>query len=178
MSNSIDTTNVLDEASHYQEIINRSVKMSKSNIIKLVAFFLVVCLLAGSNVYAESQSENFRIFTDVLDGVGGRASSTNFSVRIGSGGQPGVVGTSQGTSFYGLQGYVNTAAFVHGDAKGDGDIGLADVVYLINYVLKGGPEPVPYEAGDMDCPNNFVDLADVVYLINYLFRDGPPPCNL
>jgi len=152
--------------------------MSKSNIIKLVVFCLVVCFLIGLSFSAETKSQNFKLFTDVLDGFGGRDSSTNFSGRIGSGGQPGVVGTSQGASFYGLQGCVNTAAFVHGDAKGDGDVGLADVVYLINYVLKGGPEPVPYEAGDMDCPNNWVDLADIVYLINYLFRGGPAPCNL
>ena len=152
--------------------------MNRSNVVKAVLFSLVLCLLIGSNFSAESKSQNFKLFTDVLDGVGGRASSANFSQRIGSGGQPGVIGTSQGTSFYGLQGYVNTAAFVHGDCDADGTVGLADAVYLINYTLRGGPQPVPYETGDMDCPNNIVDLADVVYLINYLFRSGPAPCNL
>jgi len=152
--------------------------MNKPNIIKLVFFLLVIGLLIPLTFHSQVLSQDFKMFADVLDSFGGRASSANFSLRIGSGGQPGVIGTSQGTSFYGLQGYVNTAAFVHGDAKGDGDVGLADVVYLINYVLKGGPEPVPYEAGDMDCPNNIVDLADIVYLINCLFRGGPAPCNL
>jgi len=152
--------------------------MNRSNIIKAVFFSLVVCLLIGLNFSADSKSQNFKLFTDVLDGVGGRASSTNFSERIGSGGQPGVIGTSQGTNFYGLQGYVNTAAFVHADCDGNGKVELPDVVYLINYVLKGGSEPKPYEAGDMDCPNNIVDLADIVYLINYVFRGGPAPCNL
>ena len=152
--------------------------MNRSNIVKLVVFFLVVSVFIGLSLFAESRSQNYKLFTQSLDGVGGRGQSDSYLLRIGSGGQPGVVGTSQGTSFYGLQGYVNTAAFVHGDVKGDGDVGLADVVYLINYVLKGGPEPKPYEAGDMDCRNNWVDLADIVYLINYLFRGGPAPCNL
>ena len=152
--------------------------MNRFNISKLVLFSLVVCLLIGLTFSAESKSQSFKLFTDGLDSFGGRDSSTNFSGRIGSGGQPGVIGTSQGTSFFGLQGYVNTAAFVHADCDGNGKVELADVVYLINYVLKGGSVPRPYEAGDMDCPNNIVDLADVVYLINYLFRGGPPPCNL
>ena len=145
---------------------------------RLFSFILIISLLLCAGFYTQSYSQNFKLFTDGLDCFGGRASSTNFSERIGSGGQPGVIGTSQGTAFYGLQGYVNTAAFEHGDCDGDGTVGLADAVYLINYNLKGGPQPVPYEAGDMDCPNNNVDLADVVYLINYLFRGGPPPCNL
>jgi hypothetical protein len=151
--------------------------MNRSNIIKLVVFFLLVFPFIESNPYADSKSENFKLFTDVLDSFGGRASSTNFSLRICSGGQPGVIGISTGSSFYALQGYVHSVAFVQGDANGDGDMGLSDVVYLINYVLKGGITPDPPEIGDVNCDGN-VDLVDVVYLINYLFRGGPPPCNL
>lgn len=152
--------------------------MNRANIIKLLVFSLVVFVFIGINLSAESKSENYKLFTDVLDGVGGRASSTNFSLRIGSGGQPGAVTISEGDSFYVLQGYVHTAAFEHGDCDASGNIGLTDVVYLINYTLKGGPQPIPFETGDMNCPDNNVDLADVVYLINYLFRGGSPPCNL
>lgn len=152
--------------------------MTKSNIIRLLIFFLFFCLVIGLNLYAKSNSENFKLFTDVLDGIGGRAESDSFLLRIGSGGQPAVVGVSEGDSFYAWQGYVHAAAFVHGDCDANGAVGLADVVYLINYTLKAGPEPIPLETGDMNCPDNYIDLADVVYLINYLFRDGPAPCNL
>jgi len=69
-----------------------------------------------------------------------------------------------------------SAPYVTGDANGDGVIDLADVVYLVNYLYKGGDPPVPVEAGDANC-DGVVDLADVVYLINYLYRGGdPPPC--
>jgi hypothetical protein len=153
-------------------------KMNKSTVTKLALFVLAICFLISLSFYGLLYSQSFKMFTDGLDGFGGRASSANFSERISSGGQPGVIGTSQGASFHGLQGYVNTAAFEHGDCDGDGTVGLADAVYLINYTLKGGPEPIPLETGDMDCPNNYVDLADVVYLINYLFQGGAPPCNL
>lgn len=66
--------------------------------------------------------------------------------------------------------------YVTGDATGDGETGLSDVVYVINYVLKGGDSPVPVQAGDVNC-DTLVDLVDMVYLINYLFRGGPPPCQ-
>lgn len=63
---------------------------------------------------------------------------------------------------------------LHGDVNGDWEIGLGDVIFLINYVLKGGPLPQPLAAGDTngDC---VVDVDDVVYLIHYLYQGGPKP---
>jgi hypothetical protein len=66
--------------------------------------------------------------------------------------------------------------WIRGDVNGDGVIDLGDVVYLINYLYKGGPAPDPLWVGDVNC-DGIVDLGDVVYLINYLYRGGPPPCN-
>ena len=151
--------------------------MNKSNIIKLMFFLLVVSLFVCLNLYAQSQSQNYKIFTDVLDEFGGRASSANYLLRIGTGGQPSVVGLSKDSSFFARQGYVNTAAFVHGDDNADGKITVADVVYEINYLFKGGPPPCPYEVGDVNGDLGKT-VSDVVYLINYLFKFGPPPCNL
>jgi len=63
-----------------------------------------------------------------------------------------------------------------GDANGDKQITVSDVVYLINYLFKGGPPPVPEQmVGDVNCDGK-VTVSDVVYLINYLFKGGPPPC--
>jgi hypothetical protein len=69
--------------------------------------------------------------------------------------------------------YVETGAW-HGDANGDGVINSADVVYLINYLFVGGPEPNPLESGDVNCDGQ-VNVVDVVFLTNYLFMAGPPP---
>ncbi|HEX7401583.1 MAG TPA: LamG-like jellyroll fold domain-containing protein [candidate division Zixibacteria bacterium] len=63
---------------------------------------------------------------------------------------------------------------LRGDANGDEVIDVGDVVYVINYLFKGGPEPDPVAAGDATC-DGVVDVGDVVYLINYLFKGGPPP---
>ena len=64
--------------------------------------------------------------------------------------------------------------FIRGDADGDGQIIVSDVVYLINYLFIAGPAPVPLEAGDADSDGE-INVSDVVYLTNYLFIGGPPP---
>jgi hypothetical protein len=144
---------------------------------KRVLFIFLLCLFFSLNPCTQSKSENFKLFTDVLDGIGGRAESQNFLLRIGSGGQPGVVGIVRDSSSQALQGYLHSATFICGDANGDSHISLPDVVWEINYILRGGPPPRPPQAGDVNC-NNIDDIVDVVYKINYLFRGGPAPCCL
>lgn len=55
-------------------------------------------------------------------------------------------------------------------------IELADVVYLVNFVLKGGPAPDPLCMGDCDPTHDgMVDAADIIYLLQYLYGGGLPP---
>jgi hypothetical protein len=65
--------------------------------------------------------------------------------------------------------------FVCGDANGDGEVNVADGVFIINYVFKGGPAPDPLAAGDANCDGD-VNIADAVYIIAYVFKGGPEPC--
>jgi hypothetical protein len=64
--------------------------------------------------------------------------------------------------------------FLRGDANGDTNITVADVVYLVSYLFKGGAVPNPLEAGDANS-NGKVTIADAVYLVNFLFKSGPVP---
>jgi hypothetical protein len=66
--------------------------------------------------------------------------------------------------------------YVCGDANGDAAINLADAVYVINYVFKGGPAPDPECVGDAN-GDEAVNLADAVYLINYVFKGGAAPVD-
>jgi hypothetical protein len=61
-----------------------------------------------------------------------------------------------------------------GDVNWDGAVDLADVVFLVNYLFRGGTAPDPLRLGDptADCA---VNLADVISLLNYLYRGGPAP---
>ncbi|MDH4223045.1 MAG: dockerin type I repeat-containing protein [candidate division Zixibacteria bacterium] len=64
--------------------------------------------------------------------------------------------------------------FMAGDANADKEITVSDVIYLINYLFKGGSKPVPLESGDVNCDTD-ISVSDVVYLINYLFKSGSSP---
>jgi len=65
--------------------------------------------------------------------------------------------------------------FLRGDANGDSKVSVSDVVYIINYLLKGGPTPSPLDKANTNC-DGAISITDIVYLINYLFKSGPPPC--
>lgn len=69
-----------------------------------------------------------------------------------------------------------SGGFLRGDANGDSFINLGDIVFLIDYLFKGGTAPYPLIAGDVN-NDGLINLGDLVYLISYLFRGGPPPAN-
>jgi hypothetical protein len=76
----------------------------------------------------------------------------------------------------GLTDFVRQAATLKkvkpGDANVDGKVTVSDVVYLVNYLFKGGPEPwLLFSDANGDAK---VTVSDVVYLVNYLFKGGPP----
>ena len=68
------------------------------------------------------------------------------------------------------------------DANKDTKRNLGDVIFLVNYLFKGGASPQPKALGNVNCDKNFdltdkVNLADVIYMVNYLFKGGKPPCS-
>jgi parallel beta-helix repeat protein len=69
---------------------------------------------------------------------------------------------------------LHPCTFICGDCNNDGGVNIGDVVYLINYLFKGGPAPILLESGDVNA-DGILNVGDVVYLLNYLFRGGPPP---
>jgi hypothetical protein len=62
-----------------------------------------------------------------------------------------------------------------GDCTNDSVMDVADVVYLINYLFKGGTAPDPVCHGDVNC-SGLADIGDVILLINYLYKGGTAPC--
>jgi serine protease AprX len=65
--------------------------------------------------------------------------------------------------------------YLTGDVTGDGEVDVADAIYLIHYLYLSGPSPDPLFLGDVDC-DDLLNIGDVIYLINYLFLEGPEPC--
>ena len=64
-----------------------------------------------------------------------------------------------------------TMVYLCGDGNADTVLNIADAVFLINYVFKGGPAPDPECVGDAN-GDDAVNLADAVCLINYVFKGG------
>jgi len=61
-----------------------------------------------------------------------------------------------------------------GDADTSGSYNINDIVYLVNYLFRGGPDPYPTESGDADM-NGSIEVADIVYMVNFLYNGGPRP---
>jgi hypothetical protein len=98
------------------------------------------------------------------------------AITVDDSGNVYVTGESQGTgtsSDYTTIKYLQLDA-LRGDANSDGSVTVSDVVYMINYLFKGGPAPVQLPSADLNCDSK-VTVSDVVYLINYLFKGGPKP---
>ena len=62
---------------------------------------------------------------------------------------------------------VQATDFVRGDADGNGEVKIADVTALINFLLSGDTSLVNLQSADCD-QNGEVKIADVTVLINYL----------
>ena len=93
---------------------------------------------------------------------------------VGDGSMEMVAGDRDG-NVYCFSGGILVSPVACGDANGDENVDIVDVVYLINYLFRGGPAPVGGVCvGDANGDDE-TNIVDVVYLINYLFRGGPTP---
>ena len=117
---------------------------------------------------------SFILVTDVIDGFGGQKSNGACDRYVFAGGQSSAIGPGTSTSFKLYAGFVHSTVVKCGDANADGSLTVSDVVYLVNYLFKGGSVAKPYEAGEANCDGK-VTVSDVVYLVNYLFKGGPVP---
>jgi hypothetical protein len=65
-----------------------------------------------------------------------------------------------------------------GDVTNSGTVTSADIIALVRYCFKSGPEPLPCEAaGDLNC-DGAVTASDIIYEVNFCFKGGVPPCDI
>ncbi len=65
-------------------------------------------------------------------------------------------------------------SYLAGDVNHNGVVNLLDITYMISYLYKQGPFPIPLIAGDIN-GNNQINLLDATYLISFLYKGGPAP---
>ncbi len=70
---------------------------------------------------------------------------------------------------------VVTGAYLCGDANGDWNgPDITDLVYLVQFMFGGGPEPPAVAAADCT-GDGTLDIGDLVCLVAFMFQSGPPP---
>jgi len=79
---------------------------------------------------------------------------------------------------FGILGEVTMVGHRSGDLNRDGQVGIADLSALVNYIFRGGPAPSPNEAGDIDGRCGTTNISDLNYFVNFLFRGGPAPTHV
>jgi len=80
---------------------------------------------------------------------------------------------SNNTSEFCLSVPVLGGSVLCGDVNNDGSVDVADLTYLVDYLFRGGPAPIPWKCvGDFNGDGS-VDVSDLSYLVDYLFRGGP-----
>jgi len=62
-----------------------------------------------------------------------------------------------------------------GDMNGNRRATTGDIIYLVNHLFEGGPEPADPRVADPNCDGK-ISIVDVVVLVNYILRAGPAPC--
>lgn len=64
----------------------------------------------------------------------------------------------------------------NGDATGDNNLTLADIIAIVNYIFKGGSIAGSIAYAECNCDGR-ITLADAIWLVNYVFKSGPLPCE-
>ncbi len=65
-------------------------------------------------------------------------------------------------------------AFLRGDANGDDNVNVSDMIFILRYLFPDGPPPVCGDAADVN-DDGALNLSDSVFGLAWLFSGGPPP---
>jgi hypothetical protein len=138
--------------------------------------FLLVVVFSTANAVAQ----NYRLdWLGISSGGETEQFSDNFGAKLTI--AEAVAGSSESSDTRAYLGFWHVvgalSAHLCGDANNSGDIDIDDIIFVVNYVFTGGPEPDPYESADTNC-SGFVDIDDIIFLVNYIFTAGPEPCDV
>lgn len=63
-------------------------------------------------------------------------------------------------------------AYTCGDADNNSILNLLDLLFLIDYYFRSGPEPEIFYSGDVNS-DGMINLIDIVFVSSHLFNNGP-----
>ena len=65
-----------------------------------------------------------------------------------------------------------------GDSNFDGSLSILDLTYMVDFIFRGGPAPIPVRvSGDWSC-DGLTNILDLTQIVDRIFRGGTlPVCN-
>ena len=129
-------------------------------LIALVA----ICASADTYSYLKFTKTNGSTVTCSVEGIKVTYDNNNITVTNNEGTT--TIALSEVQDMY-FSNEAGGATVVRGDVDGDGDVAIADITALLNYLLTGNTDGVV--AANADCDQDGeVAIADITALLNYL----------
>ena len=82
--------------------------------------------------------------------------------------------TDPGSAFDEIDITYEVVAFLRGDANSDNALDMSDILFILNYLYKGGLAPASFDATDVNYDDE-INVLDAEYLIRYFYKQGPSP---
>ncbi len=148
-------------------------------------------LLSGGSIGSGFLKFEFMGNGSFLEPGSGLLLKTYFTVLSGSGDQSATISTNNIGSIYPLFKNNNSGLEynpasksgsvyfpeIYGDTNNDDAINILDVIQIINYIYKHGPEAIPPHVANVN-GDAVINILDIIYLINNIYKGGPEPITM
>ena len=141
-------------------------KFNTENVTKMSSMFsecqALTTIYVGDNWNTENVEKSEDMFHNCLALVG--QDGTTYDEES----------TDKTKAHYDEGGYLTyKPLFLRGDANGDGEIGMPDVMFIVNYILGTPAESFNIKAADANLDGE-VGMPDVMYIVNYILNGKFP----
>jgi hypothetical protein len=137
----------------------------KKTIITMLIALVAICASAETYSYLKFTKTNGTTVTCSVEGLKITYDNTNVTVTNAEGTT--TIALAEVRDMYFSNDGSTTPVYQLGDVNMDGDVNIADVTALIDYLLNGDDSVIDLTAANVN-EDNSVDISDVTHLIDML----------
>ena len=137
----------------------------KKTIITMLIALVAICASAETYSYLKFTKTNGTTVTCSVEGLKITYDNTNVTVTNAEGTT--TIALAEVRNMYFSNDGSTTPVYQLGDVNMDGDVNIADVTALIDYLLNGDDSVIDLTAANVN-EDNSVDISDVTHLIDIL----------
>ena len=137
----------------------------KKTIITMLIALVAICASAETYSYLKFTKTNGTTVTCSVEGLKITYDNTNVTVTNAEGTT--TIALTEVRDMYFSNDGSTTPVYQLGDVNMDGDVNIADVTALIDYLLNGDDSVIDLTAANVN-EDNSVDISDVTHLIDML----------